>query len=192
MSELNINSPMGREMFSYLPAYYENSRVIHADLNAKGTELDELYKTINETLDQFFVRTATWGLDRWEMELGIATETGKPIEQRRAVVESKLRGAGKFSGALVKNVTEAYDGGIVDVKFQPAEWNFTVKFMDTIGIPPYLDDLKIAIEEIKPAHLAVVYEFSYLLIGDIHDVMTLNQMEQIPLSKFAGGDPIGQ
>lgn len=192
MNECNISSPMGREMFSYMPAYYENSRVIRADLNAKGTELDGLYRTLNETLDQFFVRTATWGLDRWELELDIATEKGRPIEQRRAVVESKLRGAGKFSGRLVKNVAEAYDGGTVDVAFQPAEWGFTIKFVDTIGVPPNLDDLKMVIEEIKPAHLAVVYEFSYLLIRDIHDIMTLNQMEQIPLNKFAGGDPVGQ
>ncbi|NWL89557.1 phage portal protein [Paenibacillus sp. 79R4] len=192
MNDFQITSPMGKEMFSYMPAYYENSRVIRADLNAKGAELDGLYKALNETLDQFFIRTATWGLDRWEMELGIATEKSKPIEQRRAVVESKLRGAGKFSGRLVKNVAEAYDGGTVDVTFQPAEWSFTVKFIDTIGIPPNLDDLKTVIEEIKPAHLKVEYEFSYLLIRDIHGVMTISQIEEIPLSKFAGGGPIGK
>jgi hypothetical protein len=191
MNDFHITSPMGKEMFSYMPAYYENSRVNRSDLNAKGTELDQLYNALNETLNQFFVRTATWGLDRWEEELGLTTELAKPIEQRRALVESKLRGAGRFSGRLVKNVAEAYDGGTVDVSFQPAEWSFTIKFVDTIGVPPNLDDLKMVMEEIKPAHLKVEYEFSYLLIRDIHGVMTLNQMEQTPLSKFAGGGPVG-
>ncbi|GIO33267.1 hypothetical protein J2TS6_44080 [Paenibacillus albilobatus] len=187
MADFMITSPRGADLFSYLPAYYESSRVMRADMNAKGTELDALYKALNETLDQFFVRTATWGLDRWEYELGIETDQTKPIEQRRALVESKLRGAGKFSGRLVKNVAEAYNGGKVDVTFQPAEWSFTIKFIDTIGIPPNLDDLKSVIEEIKPAHLAVEYEFSYLLIRDIDGVMTLHDMEQTLLSKFAGG-----
>lgn len=187
-----MTSPKGREMFSYLPGYYESSRVMQSDMNAKGTELDEFYKALDETLDQFFVRTATWGLDRWEQELGLTTELAKPIEQRRALVESKLRGAGQFSGRLVKNVAEAYDGGTVDVSFQPSEWSFTIRFVDTIGVPPNLDDLKMVIEEIKPAHLKVEYEFSYLLLRDIHGVLTLNQMEQIPLSKFAGGGPVGQ
>ncbi|NWL87034.1 phage portal protein [Paenibacillus sp. 79R4] len=187
-----IISPKGREMFSYLPGYYESSRIMQSDMNSKGVELDELYKALDETLNQFYVRTATWGLDRWEEELGLTTELAKPIEQRRALVESKLRGAGQFSGRLVKNVAEAYDGGTVDVSFQPAEWSFTIKFVDTIGVPPNLDDLKMVIEEIKPAHLKVEYEFSYLLIRDIHGAMTLNQMEQIPLSKFAGGGPVGQ
>lgn len=174
-------------MFTFLPAYYETSRVMQADMQAKGTELDMLFRAMDETMEQFFVRTATWGLDRWEMELAIPTEKEKPIEQRRAVVESKLRGAGKFSGRLVKNVAEAYDGGTVDVTFQPAEWSFTIKFVDTIGIPPNLDDLKAVIEEIKPAHLVAKYEFSYLLIRDIHNLMTIDQMQETHLSKFAGG-----
>lgn len=192
MSDFLITSPRGREMFSYLPSYYETSRVMQADMNAKGAEMDQLFAALDETLQQFFVRTATWGLDRWESELGIVTDPAKPLEQRRAVVESKLRGSGKFSGRLVKSVAEAYDGGTVDVSFQPAEWSFTIKFVDTLGIPPNLDDLKAVIEEIKPAHLDVVYKFSYLLIRDIHNVLTLNEIEQTQLNKFAGGDPIGQ
>lgn len=187
MNNTEMNSSRGRELFSYLPAYYETSRVMRSDMDAKGSELDALYLAMDATVAQFFVRTATWGLERWEFELGITTDLAKPLEQRRAVVESKLRGAGTFSGRLVKNVAEAYDGGTVDVTFQPEEWGFTVKFIDTIGIPPNLEDLKAAIEEIKPAHLSVEYEFSYLLIRNIHEVMTLTEIEQTPLSKFAGG-----
>lgn len=178
-------------MFSYLPGYYETSRVIQADMNAKGTEMDQLFAALDETLQQFFVSTATWGLDRWERELGITVDPAKPLDQRRAVVQSKLRGSGKFSGRLVKNVAEAYDGGAVDVTFQPAAWSFTVKFIDTVGIPPNLDDLKAAIEEIKPAHMAVEFAFNYMLIRDIDGVLTLNELEALPLSKFAGGDPYG-
>lgn len=177
----------GRELFSYLPTYYETSRVMQSDMDTKGREMDAFYDALNSAADQFFVRTATWGLDRWEAELGIPTDRSKPIEQRRAVLESKLRGAGTFSGRLVKNVAEAYDGGSVNVSFQPGGWSFTVKFVDTLGIPPNLEDLKAAIEEIKPAHLAVEYEFNYLLIRDIQDVMSLHEMEEAPLNKFAGG-----
>lgn len=192
MNETLIASERGRELFSYLPTYYDSSRIIQADMNTKGTEMDSLYGTLDETLQQFFVQTATWGLDHWEYELGIQSDQRKPIEQRRALVESKLRGSGKFSGRLVKNVAEAYDGGKVNVSFQPQEWSFTVEFIDTVGIPPNLDDLKAVIEEIKPAHMKVEYEFSYLLIHDINSVMKLSEIEEIPLSKFAGGGPFGQ
>ncbi|WP_404520447.1 MULTISPECIES: YmfQ family protein [unclassified Paenibacillus] len=182
-----MRSVRGRELFSYLPAYYEISRVMHADMDAKGSELDALYLALDETLAQFFVRTATWALERWEIELGIPIHLDKPLEQRRSVVESKLRGSGKFSGRLIKNVAEAYDGGAVNVTFQHTEWGFTVKFIDTIGVPPNLEDLKASIEEIKPTHLSVEYEFRYLLIRDIHEKKILREMEQTILSKFAGG-----
>ncbi len=191
MNEAGMTSPRGREMLTYLPAYYEGSRVMRADMNAKGAELDLLFTALDETLQQFFVRTATWGLDRWESELGIETDLSKPLEQRRAVVESRLRGSGKFSGQLVKSVAEAYDGGKVEVTFQPQEWSFTVKFIDTLGTPPNLEDLKAAIEEVKPAHLKANFEFNYMLIRDIHEVLTIQELEQIPLNKFAGGDPVG-
>lgn len=191
MNKLATVSQQGIEMLSYLPGYYEHSRVIQADMHAKGTELDALYQALNETLDQFFVRTATWGLRHWEEELGISVEESKPLEQRRSMVESKLRGAGKFTGRLVKKVAESYHGGAVDVSFQPDRWSFTVKFVDTVGIPPNLDDLKAVLEDIKPAHLAVEYEFNYLLIRDIDGVMTLNELEQVELNNFAGGGSLG-
>lgn len=179
------SSPSAREMLSYLPAYYENSRVMQSHLGTAGVELDKLTEALHETLDQFFVQTATWGLVYWENELGISSDPSKPIAQRRAVVESKLRGSGSFSGRLVQNVAEAYGGG-VEVSFQPAEWSFTIHFVDTLGVPPNLDDLKAMIEEIKPAHLVAEYSFSYLRIGDIHSVMTLAELESQPLGHFDG------
>jgi uncharacterized protein YmfQ (DUF2313 family) len=185
MSDFAITSPNGQRMFANLPTYYEKSRVMRVDMNAKGVELDYFTQALNEVLDQFFVSKATWGIKIWENELNLTIDTSKPIEQRRSVVESKLRGAGKFSGQLVKNVAEAYDGGTVDVSFRPAEYAFTVRFIDTLGIPPNLDDLKAAIEEIKPAHMTVDYKYRYLLIREINNTMTLNKLQQRKLTDFA-------
>lgn len=176
----------GRELFSHLPAYYETSRVMQSDMDAKGSELDAFYDALNSAADQFFVRTATWGLDRWEDELGILMDRSKPVEQRRAVIESKLRGAGTFSGRLVKNVAEAYERGTIEVSFQPEVWKFTIKFMDTLGIPPNLGDLKTAIEEIKPAHLKVEYALRYFTIAEVEN-MTIQQIESTRQDRYLGG-----
>lgn len=181
-----IMSELGQEMLGYLPTYYENSRVMRSHLDGVGTELDRLSEALHETLDQFFVKTATWGLVHWENELGIYSDPSKPISQRRAVVESKLRGSGSFSGRLVQNVAEAYYVGNLDVTFQPAEWSFTIYFKDSIGAPPNFDDIKTMIEEIKPAHLIAEYSFNYLRLGEIHEVMTLEQMQAQPLGNFDG------
>ena len=57
-------------------------------------------------------------------------------------------------------------------------------------MPTDLEDLYAALDEVKPAHLAIVYTFRYLLIKDIHEVMTLKEVESTTLRKFAGGEAI--
>ncbi|MFZ5688687.1 MAG: YmfQ family protein [Bacillota bacterium] len=167
MSDYPITSPKGQEMLTYLPRYYDTSRIMRAILQAQGAEFDKLRQTLDEILDQFFVNTATWGLDTWEKEFGITTMAGKPDDQRRAVIKSKIRGIGTVTVKLIKTVAEAYDGGTVEVTQQPELCQFTVTFIDTRGVPPNINDLKAAIEEIKPAHLAVVYEFRYLIWDEL-------------------------
>lgn len=180
-----ITSESGKRMISYLPAYYETSRVLGAILQAQGAEMDQLKQALTETLDQFFVNSATWGLDAWEAELGIASSPDKPDDQRRAVINSKLRGVGTVTIELIRSISEAYDRGRVEVSQQPAMYQFTVKFIDTLGTPPNLADLKAAIEEIKPAHLNVVYQYKYLLLNQIHQTITINEIEQRMMTDFA-------
>ncbi len=168
MSDYTITSVRGQEMLSYLPRYYETSRVMRSILQAEGAELDKLRQALDEILAQFFVNTATWGLDRWEEELGLSSYAGKPDDQRRSRIMSKLRGYGTITVSLIKNVAESYVYGTVDVIDHPEIYSFTIKFVDPRGIPPNLDDVKAAIEEIKPAHLAVEYQFTYTVWGELN------------------------
>ncbi len=84
------------------------------------------------------------------------------MAERRAVIKSKQRGYGTVTVSLIKNVAESYANGTVEVTEQFELYQFTISFIDTRGIPPNLDDLKEVIEKIKPAHLAVIYTFTYL------------------------------
>lgn len=154
-------------MLSYLPDYYATSRVMSSIMDSQGSEMDILWQAVDEVLQQYFLSTATWGLDLWESELGIPVDLTKPTEQRRSVILSKLRGIGTVTVSLIKSVAEAYDGGSVDVSVQPEAFTFTVKFIDTLGVPPNLDDLKAVIGEIKPAHLEVEYSFTYTPWGEL-------------------------
>jgi hypothetical protein len=156
-------------MMQYLPPYYQESRVMRAIAEAQGTEVASLWATLDDILKQFYVETATeWGLDLWEKMLGLTNYAGKPIDQRRSRIISKLRGYGTVTVNLIKNVAESYVYGTVEVTENPAVYSFTIKFVDPRGIPPNLDDLKAAIEEIKPAHLAVEYQFTYTVWGELN------------------------
>ena len=144
---------------------------------AQGGEVNSLYATLDEILKQFFVETATeWGLDLWEQMLGLTSYAGKPLDERRSAILAKLKGVGTVTVSLIKSVAESFANGRVEVIDKPtaytydtyremtvAPYTFTIRFVDIYGIPPNINDLKRAIEEIKPAHLAVNYEFNYLV-----------------------------
>jgi uncharacterized protein YmfQ (DUF2313 family) len=153
-------------------------------LDSGADEIEALETDIASVLQQFFVDTATWGLAQWESFLGIAGVEGKPDNERRSVIKSKLRGSGTVTVSLLQNIAEAYDHGTIEVTEQPVLYQVKVRFVDTLGRPPNLPDIQRAIEAAVPAHIAVTYSFRYLTIADVN-AMTLNQIETHPLSDFA-------
>lgn len=171
-------------MLADLPEYYWPILEMRVLLQASGEQFDQLKLDLADQFAQRFVSTATWDLDAWEEELGITSTAGQPVEQRRSVIRSKMRGFGKFSGALLKSVAEAYDNGEIEVSFDAASSTFTVRFVSTLGIPPNINNLMAAIAEIVPAHLLVNYTYRYLSIGEVNNMGWL-EMNDHNLGDFA-------
>lgn len=111
---------------------------------------------------QLDLNIATWGLNLWEMAYGLQTEAKKPYEYRRNRIISKMRGQGTVTAAMIQNVAESFAGGDVEVIENSKEHRFVIKFVGLYGVPPVLNDLSAAIDEIKPAHLAYSYAYTYL------------------------------
>ena len=116
---------------------------------------------------QLWPTTATWGLSVWEEALGIPTDVSKDVEYRRTRIVSKLRGSGAVTVEMIQNVAASFSGGDVEIIEYPSEFRFEVKFVGTIGVPPNLEDLSAALEEIKPAHLAFRYIIIYRLWREV-------------------------
>lgn len=175
------------EMQAYLPAYYDESPQMQELLKTQAQDVQKLRDDIRDGLDQFTIDTATWGLSRWETMCDVTTDESKPLVERRSVVQSKVRGIGKVDANLIKLRCDAYTNGDVEVRFDGV---IKVTFTSILGAPPNLQDLQQALEEIKPAHLRLEYEFRYLLINQVHDTMTLDAIQQRPLTDFAPVVPI--
>lgn len=169
---------------AYFPPIVTDSRIFQEILNSEGIEFDNLYEKINDLELQFDIDTATWALDIYEKELGITTDYTKDLDYRRSVIKSKWRGTGKLTNTLIKIVCDAFTNGDADVTYDGI---IHVKFTSVVGTPPNIDDLKNAVELIKPAHKILEYSYRYLLIKEINDVMSLSQLESTTLDKFAGG-----
>jgi hypothetical protein len=146
----------------YIAPIYAVDLTTGGILDTGADELEGFENGISDVLNQFFVDTATWALVDWENTLAIPPDESKPLNERRSVIKSKLRGSGTITVSLIESVAEAYENGDVQVTEHPGEYRLTIKFIDTRGVPPNVQDLMGAIEQIKPAHLSVIYEYTYL------------------------------
>ncbi|MDR3595092.1 putative phage tail protein [Clostridium sp.] len=170
---------------AYFPPIVTDSAINSEILDSCGSEFDNLYNQMADLQLQFDVDTATWALDYYEKDLGIVTDYTKDYDTRRSVIKSKGRINGKLTSTAIKIVCDAFTNGDVAVTY---DGTIHVKFTSVTGIPSNMDDLKNAVNQIKPAYILLDYLFSYLLINEIDGVMTINQLQATPLNKFAGGE----
>ena len=98
-------------------------------------------------------------------EFGSRVDPAKPTQWRREQILAKIRGTGTVTKEMIKNTAEAFSGGEVDVIEYPEEYRFVVKFIGVRGIPPNMAGFIEALEQIKPAHLAYDFEYTYVTWG---------------------------
>ncbi|WP_339189824.1 putative phage tail protein [Paenibacillus sp. FSL P2-0121] len=147
------------DLMKYLPAYYKGVQEIEELQQSLGIEIYGLTTRVQEVLDQAYVETATWSLARWEAELGLSSDPSKSYVNRREMVKAKRRGTGTTTPEMIQRTASAFAGGEVSVEEVSGEYRFIVRFIGILGIPPNMAGLIQILDEIKPAHLA--YEFAY-------------------------------
>ena len=167
-----------------LPEYYRESAEVIAIMSGHEHAIDRSNLLADDLLNQLFVESATWGLDIWERIFGIETILNKPIAERRYVLLAKIRGHGSLTKAKLTEVAGAFYGGEVEVTDEPELYRVRVKFVSSYGVPPNLDDVAKSLGEIIPAHLELVFDYSYLLIRDVN-AFTLREIETKTLQEFA-------
>lgn len=149
------------------PDFWLQSSETVTIIEAYDAEAQKLRGAVRDLLEQCNVATATHGLALWERQLGLETDISKPLDYRRSRVTAKLRGTGTVTVAMIQTLAESFSNGAVDVLEDAANYHFDIKFVGTIGIPPNMDDLTAAIDEIKPAHLSYGYLYVYNTYGDL-------------------------
>ena len=144
-----------------LPEFYRG--VPFAQLQrALGEMCRRAGEDLETVLDQLWPQTAGgWGLELWETAYGIPVDPSKDLEFRRTRVISKLRGQGTPTAALIQAVAASFANGQVEVVEHNDQYYFVIKFVSVLGVPPNIDDLTAAINDIKPAHLAFAYEYVF-------------------------------
>lgn len=158
-----------RDMHDYVPRYYDEMPVATNILDREAEELAKLNAGIGDVLAQFFIETATWGLAHWERIFGIATDPSKTYAQRREILIGRLRGVGAVTAELIDSVASAYANGDVDVMSRAADYTIVITFVSQYGVPDQIDELKAAVRDITPAHMAIEYVFRYYTYEELAD-----------------------
>lgn len=171
------------DMLLNLPQQYRGDPTVQAVAAAMQGVLAAQEAEAVGVPPQMSLDKVTWDLETEERLLGITPADGATLEERRTQVKARWRSGGKLTIEQVQAVCDAWRNGEVIVTFPGSK--LRLQFVGAIGVPTDLDALVAAVQLVIPAHLALEYIFKYLLIRDIHEVMTISTLETQPLGNFA-------
>ncbi|HFL3686936.1 TPA: putative phage tail protein [Clostridioides difficile] len=172
------------KLIDKLPSFYNND-ITRKIQEAYDIELETLRETYDDTFDQFFVDTATWGLDYWENILSIKNRYDLSIEDRRSNIKAKMRGKGTTTIKVIKAISEAYTKTNVDVEVFSNLFSFTLSFITNNCSYNTILELDKKIEEIKPTHLEHKFEMILFNQNSMFAGSTMNTGETVTIYPYA-------
>lgn len=169
MSEWPISTGVGKDMQSMQPWFIRRSPVLSRLMDTYGDELDAYLGLTHEVIAQLFVRTSTWGLDYWELELGLPYTGALTDDERADRIVAKMRSYRQGTPFVVRLVANSYNLGNV----QPIEdfrgRRLIIRFSDIRGVPTNLGDMQSTMEHLVRASALLEFEYSYLLWQEVLD-----------------------
>lgn len=152
----------------YLPSFIAKGNIIKDIYKSQQAEADLLNNNIQDLINNLFVETATWGLESFEKKYNIEINLDDTLENRRSRILARMVSKGQpFTKETIEAISNQFTNGNIEVIEHLEDDYFTVKFVSTIGIPPKIQDVYDAINEIKASWLDVEYEFKYNTVYDL-------------------------
>lgn len=155
------------QLMRLLPDYYENNKTMNLLQRILSEATNNLEAELSSTIKECFVSTASTLLSRYEKMYGLQVDILKDETYRKERILAKLVGVGTTTKEMLIETAASYSNGEVEVIEDNANHKFIIKFVGTKEMPGNMADLKLTIEEIKPAHLAVEYLYVYNSWDDI-------------------------
>lgn len=148
-------------MKSYLPQVFTRTKTLKNIIETEGLEFDALQASRQDLLNQFFVETATWGLDAWDWFVGTDTKL-HTIDERRKIITAKLMIQPPFGRKELLNVLGYLTDG-AEISKYPQENTFDVILKTKTSFKgAYLTEVIKYVETMRPAHLDYRILIDYL------------------------------
>ncbi|XOQ49643.1 MAG: DUF2313 domain-containing protein [Eubacteriales bacterium] len=153
------------KLIDLLPPLYVGNATMQELQAILTNKINSVLSATNATVDECFVTTASALLSRYEKIYGIAMDVSKSDDMRREILKAKIAGIGTVTKQMLIDTAASYSNGTVEIIEHPETYSFIVKFTGTLGIPQNIAGLTKTINEIKPAHLAFSFEYTYRTHG---------------------------
>lgn len=165
---------------------YREELFVQALVKAHAKSFDFVDGNISKVRKRlFFDELDEAGCQWWENAMKIAPKTSQSIADRQSAIQAKWLSNIDSSVEAIQVICDSWEKGEAEVDFVGGK--IQVKFIGDYGVPSDLESLLEAVGDVKPAHLAYQLLYKYLLIEDIHENKTLEEMEALTLGQFAGG-----
>ena len=183
LMEAILTNPTAQEIIDYVSQIYGESYVGLWVYQVIGLVMGEVLAFAEDLRKEAQPGTAVLLLDQWERHYGIVPDDSMTPAQRQARLMRHTSNRSPASPARLAAAVAGYLGFAVTIEENTADNTFTVVLLDgTADLEPVEELLK----PMKPAHLIMTLHFQYLLIKEIHEEMTLTEMNNTPLKLFAG------
>lgn len=143
----------------YLPVFVSQDKEIQTLLSVESKEHDRQRALLTEILKQFFVHSATWGLDAWEKVFAIYSKPNESYELRRAKIYAKLRSKQISTVQFLTQLASKFfpEQAKVEIKERNPK-NLFYLIANYTALDNDYFALRDAIETYKPAHLAMIIQ----------------------------------
>ena len=146
----------------YLPSFIVKGNILKDIFESQQAEVDLLNNNIQDLINNLFVETATWSLVNWEKKYNIPIDLDDTLENRRSrILARKVSKGQPFTKETIEAIVNQFTNGSVEVIEHLEKDYFTVKFVSTKGVPPKIQDVYDAINEVKASWLDIDYEFIF-------------------------------
>lgn len=153
------------DLMNLLPPIYDKNTTMQELQGILTDKVNAAISGTGATVDECFIETASALLARYEKIYGITVDVTKLDDFRREILRAKIAGVGTVTKQMLIDTASSYSNGTVEVIEHPETYSFVVKFTGTLGIPPNMVGLTNTINEVKPAHLAFSFEYTYRTHG---------------------------
>lgn len=140
------------DLSTYLPPFLLKDPEFAAKLSAESGEHDAVRLSLIDILNQLFISTATWGLERWEQFLAIPTDLLQTYDARRQKILRKMQGSQIVTLDFITKLVNLYvaDGQAAVIDYPD---KYSIEMLYHGGQVIDYEKLRSAISTYIPAHI---------------------------------------